>query len=1230
MAEQSSPAPAADVAMWLRAGMAAQKGHPRSQSESMTLMLQHEQARSAASAAAKFEVESGDAAREEIKREFEAEQLAKTNRQLKAMVVRLRDELKQSQGALAQERGGLPTQAERAAEHQGAPQASEEEFRNRTVSLINHLQEQVSLAELREKQSVDTVRQQLVSAQAQLESAHTIRDQKEARTWQVQDWFKEHFMDAGVAARVIPAFEEMEMPPAEWVSMLEAFSPAELAEFIAELPPVAGGSAEEAGAAPGVQALVLVPEMAATSLPSAAPIGSPRVTRESGDAPPIPRPAAAAADAAADRPATPTTASTAKPARQPSVWDGVPTPDSRDAVRIIAEMGATAPLQRWRLSGMVAEDAPVFQPETDLKVLPFASFRGSSAVTWDDKSRPEEGNGLIVRTQFGDADNLHWVGAAAGAREQLTFFDGSGLGDVAMRPTTDGVAADGDTTAAGAGGCCAYVLGSDEVALDGEVQSGVHGVHLFNMTSRRHMQLAPVVEADASRELALDGGESGQPTRTPEEKGRSSVRKDCGLCWTRDGEELVWASSAGAKGGLDLVHWHAATGTTRRLVCAQSGESLLPLGFAPSRKKLLLVKRIRSAEESELCLLNLGNGALADGSFRPSPTLTPLFERQLCGDRISYGGVAGLGLGADGGWAGASWGGVTTGSFAGLVYGSDEGAECQRLRYCVVDTELCEVIHDCLLADHGESQAVGGIADVICVACSAPSASVAYVRTVEQGKSTALYIVDTSEIAAAARTGVPLTPEAQQRPMQPPKPEPESCQSSGPRGVPGFGVVKSLASEEDAPEETTAAEPEPEVDSAVDLTLITNLQFSFDGSQLAVTVQTPRSVADVYVLTTIVDVHKVRTRVWSRWTSSELGGIPPSEIVTPRSTWYPSEDPWTKNADGSSPLRIPMLVYEPPRGAANPKAGRPVVVWLPDLSLTGTGSATSTSLSVSSPLASTQGCVLDAGIQLLVRETGCVVVVPHVRGSSGYGNRYTGLAKQHRREAAVKDVRSLLSWLAQKALPPPPSPADAAAPVPGYDLSRVALYGVGCGGFLAASVSATLCALGSSSTPVVPCCVALERPVTNLVTFLAETAAYLQPILREELGCVYIACVDVRSRSRGSLHAGSVLLTLSVAGGLFRDERGVLDEETRLFLQSLSPTRLCHTLDVPVMVFSSTDDGVVSAEEAVQLSNALRAGGRRPVTLVGSGHDPWARKRRHRQVQLGSLLRFFAGKLNAE
>ena len=1109
----SSAAPAADVAMWLRAGMAASASRGSERGESMTLLLEEEQKRTAAAATQKFELENGDAAREAVRREFEAEQLAKTNRQLKGMVVRLRDELKESQRELAEARGGLHYSESTGA--QARPQASEEDFRNRTTALINHLQEQAKLAEMREKQSVAHMQQQMHGLREQLASAHRLRDMQEARTWALQDWLEARSVGADVAARVIPALEEMEIASADWISTLETFSASELAEFVAELPAAAdGGALTEAAAMAPVRdgALVVAPEATPLSLPAAAPVGSPRVARESGDSEPMPAAAAAAAATpSSGAPAVDTPAAPVRRVRQPSVWDGVPTPESRDAVRILAEMGEAAPLQRWRLSGVLGEDAPVFQPESDSRALPFASFRGASVVAWCQSPQSDSGDGLVIRTQFGEGDNLHWISAAGGVRDQLTFFDSASLGHVCMRPVIDGRtdADDGTNTAAGPGACCAYVLGSDRVVPDCEVESrpGIHGVHLFNISARQHVQLPPVVEADTSLELSAHAGSgSAQPATPRRDDAPSHVRKDCGLCWSRDGESLVWSSSAGAStGGLDLVHWHAASGTTRRLVCAGGSGSLLALGFAPCRKKLLLVKRIHSAVESQLYVLDLGDGALADGSFRPSPRLRPLFEKQLGADSISYGGVAGLGLGKTGGWAGASWGGVCTGSFAGVVYASDEGADSQRLRYCVVDTESCEAMHDGLLADHG------GQSDIIGVACSEQSATVAYVRTVDHGRSTVLHLLDTSEISAAARTGVPLVPDPVPGPMESPTdtlvPSTVDVKTDQPEvvGVPGFGVFSSAlqvsdttadASSESAEDATDATESD-DTSAGSEGLLMSGLRFSRDGLQLAVTAQTAQTVADVYVLTTRVDVHKVRTRLWSRWSASELGGTSAAQVVAARRAYYPSEDVWSTNADGSKPLQIPLLVYEPV-GPAPASGGFPVVVWMPDDPLTSRGDETSSSISTSSPLASTQGCVLDAGIQLLVRESGAAVLVPHVRGSTGYGLRYAGLAKQHRREAAAKDVRSLLTWLG--------GGGGGGGGGAQYDLTRVALYGVGQGGFLAASVAAALCGLQQQQQQqqqpaiVRPRCVALEQPVTNLVTFLAETAPYLQPMLRHEFG----------------------------------------------------------------------------------------------------------------------------------
>ena len=57
---------------------------------------------------------------------------------------------------------------------------------------------------------------------------------------------------------------------------------------------------------------------------------------------------------------------------------------------------------------------------------------------------------------------------------------------------------------------------------------------------------------------------------------------------------------------------------------------------------------------------------------------------------------------------------------------------------------------------------------------------------------------------------------------------------------------------------------------------------------------------------------------------------------------------------------------------------------------------------------------------------------------------------------------------------------------------------------------------------------------------------------------------------------------------------------------------------------------VVCEVEGAQLANALRAGGRRTASLVGSGVDPWSRRRRHRQMHLGALLRFHKEHLKKE
>ena len=53
--------------------------------------------------------------------------------------------------------------------------------------------------------------------------------------------------------------------------------------------------------------------------------------------------------------------------------------------------------------------------------------------------------------------------------------------------------------------------------------------------------------------------------------------------------------------------------------------------------------------------------------------------------------------------------------------------------------------------------------------------------------------------------------------------------------------------------------------------------------------------------------------------------------------------------------------------------------------------------------------------QFLANELGVAVLVPNVRGSSGYGKTYLTLDNADKREDSVKDIGALLDWIAPAA-----------------------------------------------------------------------------------------------------------------------------------------------------------------------------------------------------------------------
>ena len=68
---------------------------------------------------------------------------------------------------------------------------------------------------------------------------------------------------------------------------------------------------------------------------------------------------------------------------------------------------------------------------------------------------------------------------------------------------------------------------------------------------------------------------------------------------------------------------------------------------------------------------------------------------------------------------------------------------------------------------------------------------------------------------------------------------------------------------------------------------------------------------------------------------------------------------------------------------------------------------------------------------------GAAVLVPNVRGSSGYGKTFLNLDNAEKREDSVKDIGALLDWIGQQ---------------PNLDANRVAVYGQSYGGYMSLAV----------------------------------------------------------------------------------------------------------------------------------------------------------------------------------
>ncbi len=281
--------------------------------------------------------------------------------------------------------------------------------------------------------------------------------------------------------------------------------------------------------------------------------------------------------------------------------------------------------------------------------------------------------------------------------------------------------------------------------------------------------------------------------------------------------------------------------------------------------------------------------------------------------------------------------------------------------------------------------------------------------------------------------------------------------------------------------------------------VIGGLGFSPDGKRLALSLLTATSPSDVHV----VDLEQ---RTLTRWTRSEVGGLDPAHFVAPELIRFPTFD----RVEGK-PRTIPAFLYKPAKPAAG---GRfPVVI---DIHGGPEGQSLPT---------------FNATTQYLINELGIAVIVPNVRGSTGYGKTYVQLDNGFQREDSVKDIGALLDWIATQ---------------PDLDATRVGVYGGSYGGYMVLASLMHYSDRIRAGIDIVG--------ISHFGTFLKNTENYRRDLRRAEYG----------------------------------DER---DPAMSAHFEKISPLNHANRITSPLFVAQGRNDPRVPHTEAEQIVKAVRSNG---------------------------------------
>jgi dipeptidyl aminopeptidase/acylaminoacyl peptidase len=260
---------------------------------------------------------------------------------------------------------------------------------------------------------------------------------------------------------------------------------------------------------------------------------------------------------------------------------------------------------------------------------------------------------------------------------------------------------------------------------------------------------------------------------------------------------------------------------------------------------------------------------------------------------------------------------------------------------------------------------------------------------------------------------------------------------------------------------------------------IFGLEFSPDGRQLAMTLNTAKTPSDAFTLD--LSETAIEAGELVRWTYSEVGGLDTDHFVEPELIYYPTFD----EVDGE-PRQVPAFVYKPRDGGSHPVIvyihGGPESQYRPGFS---------------------------SVFQMSIAKLGAAIVAPNVRGSSGYGKEYLKLDNGFLREDSVKDIGALLDWIAEQA---------------DLDEKRIAVVGGSYGGYMVLASLMHYSDRLAAGVEIVG--------ISNFVGFLEDTQDYRRDRRRAEYGDERDPKMrEFLERISPSNNAGKITAPLFVAQG---------------------------------------------------------------------------------------------------